>query len=421
MRENRVTRRKALAIAGGAGAAGLAGCASGGRSGDSGQSDGSNSATLWAWNDPGLSPIREEQAKEFEKKHGLDGVNWQYYPFDNYLAKATSAIPAGNAPDSLALSVLWVPRFGDKGVAVNLEEHGFSPDDYVTAARNNSSYDGTLWSVPWYADCRLLCINKQMFEQAGLEVPDPSHRPSWDEFANWVEELGKEHGTGYSMAAGEGLDAFVLSNGSGYLTEDGSKAAINNAAAVEAAEFLQPMVVEDEHVLARTSGTTHVEDFLSGQAPMLYAGSWHYPRLRDSGIDWQYNPHPGGPRIEKSHTWSAGVYYSVPSRGGADQEIGRKWLEYIDSMEVQKNVTRAMGGFPGRKDAYETDAFKQYLDDHPKLKVVAQEMENAVAFPSHPDVGKMWTAVHTQAEAIFQGTDPKSALDKAAEEINGLL
>ncbi|MFC6962509.1 extracellular solute-binding protein [Halocatena marina] len=430
MSNRRLTRREVIALASSVGAVGFAGC-TGGNSGNSGTNtgngngsgNGGSSMTLWAWNDPGLSPIRKEQKKQLAKQSdAISNISWEYYPFENYLAKATTAIPAGNAPDSLALSVLWVPRFADKGVALDLEKEGFDPSNYVSAARSNASYDDTLWSVPWYADCRLIAINKKMFKEAGLKVPKPTHRPSWDEFGSWVDALGKKHGTAFSMSAGEGFDCFALSNGSGYLNEDGTKAIINNNAALEAANFLQPKIVEDKSIIARNpGGTLAVEDFLAGESAMCFAGSWNYPRLRDSDLDWQFNPYPGGPKVDKSHTWSAGVFYSIPSRGGADKKLGLEWLNYINSMEVQKNVTKAMGGFPGRKDAYETKVFKQFIEDNPKLKPVAQEMENTVSFPSHPDVSKMWDAVHTQAQAMWQGKKPKQALDTAAQEIDSLL
>ncbi|MFB9809130.1 extracellular solute-binding protein [Haladaptatus pallidirubidus] len=276
--------------------------------------------------------------------------------------------------------------------------------------------------MPWYADCRLIAINKKMFKDAGLEVPDPTHRPSWEEFGSWVDTLANTHGTAFSMSAGEGFDCFVLSNGSGYLNDDGSKAIINNDAALEAANFLQSKIVQDESIIARNPGGTNaIEDLLAGESAMCFAGSWQYPRLRDSGLDWQYIPYPSGPKIDKSHTWSAGVFYSIPSRGGANQEIGLEWLNYINSMEVQKNVTKSMGGFPGRKDAYETDTFKKFIKNNPKLKPVAQEMENTVSFPSHPEVSKMWDSVHTEAQAMWQGKNPKQALDKAAQDIDALL
>ncbi|MFC7189931.1 hypothetical protein ACFQL7_08725 [Halocatena marina] len=74
-----------------------------------------------------------------KQSDAISNISWEYYPFENYLAKATTAIPAGNAPDSLALSVLWVPRFADKGVALDLEKEGFDPSNYVSAARSNAA------------------------------------------------------------------------------------------------------------------------------------------------------------------------------------------------------------------------------------------------------------------------------------------
>lgn len=421
-------RRQVLGAIGSTGIAGLAGCQSGGGSGGGGGGSGGSGSggmpdkmTNWAWNDPSLQPVRDRQAKEFEEMTGTQ-VNWQTFPFGDYTAKFTAALQGGNAPDSLALSVLWVPRYGPQGAILNLEEQGFSASDYIAGARRNATSNGTLYSVPWYADCRAVGINKTMFKEAGLEIPDPLERPSWDQWKMWVETLAKEHGTGYGMTAGEGLDAFVLSNGGRYINDDATKALINDAAAVEAAEFVQPMVLDDKIATYASGGATDVSaQFESKNIPMAYLGSWDYGRMQKTDLDWQYIPHPSGPRIDKSHTWSAGVYYAVPSRGGANQTAGKRFLEYINSIDVQKKVVEAIGGFPGRKDAYETDYFKNYLEKNPKLKTIEQEMKNTIAFPDHKEVGTMWSAVHTQAQAIWTGTDPQKALDKAAKQIENVL
>ena len=196
-------------------------------------------------------------------------------------------------------------------------------------------------------------------------------------------------------------------------------------AAVEAADFLQPMVVEDESVIARPTGATDtgIDDFLAGNAPMFYAGSWQVPRLQDSDIDWQFIPFPSGPQIsdDVSHTWSAGVFYMAPARGGANQEIGQQWIEYIASEEVQARVTDKMGGFPALSSAYETDTFQSTIENEPRLETVEQEIENTKPFPSHPEVPTMWNSVHTQAEALWQGDDIQTVLDRAASEINNVL
>lgn len=427
MKEAKLNRRQCLRVGGGAAVAALlAGCTGGdgddggtGTSGDSsGDSGGSESLTVWAWNDPGLKEARTNQASQFKEQHSA-AVNWQYYPWSDYLSKLTSSVSSGSAPDSMALSVLWTPRFGSRGTVPDLGEMGFDPSQFLTAGRDNSSYQGTLYACPWYIDCRLIAINKTKFEEAGLNIPDPMTAPTWEQFGTWLDELGKDGGTSFVMAPGEGLDAFILSNGGSYLNEDGSKTRINSKEAVEAAEFLKPYVV-DKGVVATREGTKDLDEFISGNAAMAYAGSWEYGRLQDTDIDWQYVPIPKGPSGDSSHSWSAGVYYSIPAKGG-NTELGKKWLEYMISDEVQSSVVE-VGGFPATKSAYDSEKFKSYIEDNPKLKVVEQEIENSVSFPSHPEVGEMWNIAHTAAERIWQGQqEPKAALDGAAKEFQSLL
>lgn len=156
---------------------------------------------------------------------------------------------------------------------------------------------------------------------------------------------------------------------------------------------------------------------------MYYAGSWQVPRLQDGEIDWQFIPFPSGPQIadDVSHTWSAGVFYMAPVRGGANQEIGQQWLQYIASEEVQARVTDEVGGFPALQSAYDTDTFQSTLEEEPRLETVEQEIENTKPFPSHPEVASMWNTVHTQAEALWQGDDVQTVLDRAASEIESVL
>lgn len=410
MNEISLNRRQYFKSAGSAAAAALlAGCIGG-------ESD-SDSLSVWAWNDPSLEEIRESQSSQFEEQNGVP-LEWQYYPWSDYLSKITTTMSSGELPDSMALSVLWTARFGDQDTIPDLEEMGFDPSEFITAARDNGSYQGTLYACPWYNDCRLVAINKTRFEDAGLEIPDQMEAPTWEQFGAWLDALGENGEAAYAMPPGEGFDVFMLSNGGSFLNDDGTDMRINSPEAVEAAEFLRPYV--EDGVIVTRPNTEVLDEFITGNAAMSFAGSWEYGRLQDTDVDWQYVPIPQGPSGESSRSWSAGVYYSIPASGG-DKEIGQEWLEYIISEEVQTSVVEA-GGFPAMKSAYETDEFQSFLDENPKLTVVEQEMENAVSFPRHPDVGEMWEIAHTSAEKIWQGQEEsQDALDEAAEEFENLL
>lgn len=422
-----VDRRVFVKALSAAGLAGTAGCLGGvSESIGGGQEDVPDSITVWAWDDPALQPVREEQAEEVEEEYGME-VDWEVFPFGDYLPNMTSAVGGNNAPDVGAFSVVWIPEYGHREILADVEEElGIDPDQFVDAARENSTYDGTLVTVPWFHDCRFLGINRGAFEDVGLEVPERTYTPDLEEFENWLAEL-TEYNDGdptFVMDSREGFEAFFLSNGGRYLNEDGTECLLNEPEVVEVAEFIQEQILEEETMVVRSpdTATDPIEDFLSGSKQMYYSGLWHHERLEDSDIDWQWNPMPVGPQEEESRTWSAGVYYGVPVAGGANVDGGRVWCEYIISDEVQSRVAEKTGLFPATEAAYETDRFQEFVDDNPNMETAVQEIEQTVPFPSHPEFPAMWEETLRHAERMwFDGDDPQETLDNLAAAIEDLL
>lgn len=438
----RLDRRDAIKLLSGAGAAiAIAGCLGDddsdgtddtGDEEDGGNGNGANeeempdSAEVWAWDDPGLQPIRDDQAEEFEEMYDLE-FTWEVFPFGDYLPNMTSAVGGGNAPDAGAFSVVWIPEYGNQGTLANVEEEfGIDPDQFVEAAGRNASHDGELVTVPWYHDCRFLCLDRDAFDDAGVEVPDLTYTPSLEEFEEWLLELqgDQDDESVFVMDAREGFEAFFLSNGGSYLNDEGTECTLNEPEVVEIAEFLQRHMNEEGTIVPRSpdTATDPIEDFLAGEMQMYYSGLWQHERLEEGDIDWQWNPMPVGPESEESHTWSAGVFYGVPIEGGADPTVGQAWCEYIISEDVQSRVAELTGLFPATTDAYDTDQFQNYIDENEKMETAVQEIEHTVPFPDHPEFPTMWEEMTRHAEAMwFDDDDPQETLDDLAEEIESML
>lgn len=438
----RLDRRDAIKLLSGAGGAiAIAGCLGDddsdgtddtGDEEDGGNGNGANeeempdSAEVWAWDDPGLQPIRDDQAEEFEEMYDME-FTWEVFPFGDYLSNMTSAVGGGNAPDAGAFSVVWIPEYGSQGTLANVEEEfGIDPDQFVEAAGRNASHDGELVTVPWYHDCRFLCLDRDAFDDAGIEVPDLTHTPSLEEFEEWLLELqsDQDDDSVFVMDAREGFEAFFLSNGGSYLNDEGTECTLNEPEVVEVAEFLQRHMNEEGTIVPRSpdTATDPIEDFLAGEMQMYYSGLWQHERLEDGDIDWQWNPMPVGPESEESHTWSAGVFYGVPIEGGADPTVGQAWCEYIISEDVQSRVAELTGLFPATSDTYDTDRFQNYIDENEKMETAVQEIEHTVPFPDHPEFPTMWEEMTRHAEAMwFDDEDPQETLDDLAEEIESML
>lgn len=432
-RQRHPSRRQCLVGVGSLAGAGLAGCLERSEGGlpaddpDEGAgSDGESpaSASAWAWNDPNLDGARRGLADGYEQTTGR-ALRWQTFPFGEFGTKFTNALNGSNAPDALQQTVMHVPQFASKDVLTPASELGFSRDRFMETAAQNAAYEGTMYGVPWFFDCRLMAINVDHFRDAGIEVPDPTEAPSFETFANWIDQLATEDRAAYAMLTGQGYSNLMLCNGGRVVDEDLTTATINETPAVEALEFVERLVVEDETVdaMAFSGSNPVVPAFLNERASMAQVGSWMYGQLKDSAdFEWQFLPFPVGPSGDSSHSWSGGVYLSVPSKGGANVEHGRALLEYATRPAVQAKIVEQAGGFPGLEAAYETEAFTSYIEEEPKLETVVQEMENTLSRPRHPKAGQMREAVTVAAEKVWQEqATPQEALDGAATEIQGML
>ena len=83
------------------------------------------------------------------------------------------------------------PLWAANGWLVNLQPYadetpGYDPNDFIPTVRDSLSYQGDLYSVPFYGESSFLIYRKDLFEQAGLTMPD---RPTWQQVADFAAKL----------------------------------------------------------------------------------------------------------------------------------------------------------------------------------------------------------------------------------------
>ena len=91
----------------------------------------------------------------------------------------------GGEFDVVMISNYETPQWAENGWLTNLQSYadeteGYDPDDFFPSIRQALSYKGDLYSVPFYGESSFLVYRKDMFEQAGLTMPD---KPTWPEVA----------------------------------------------------------------------------------------------------------------------------------------------------------------------------------------------------------------------------------------------
>ncbi|HWN26550.1 MAG TPA: extracellular solute-binding protein, partial [Actinomycetospora sp.] len=106
-------------------------------------------------------------------------------------AKITASVATGGGEfDVVMVSNYETPQWAANGWLTDLQPYvdgtpGYDPADFIPSVREALSYEGRMYSVPFYGESSFLAYRTDLFEEAGLEMPAD---PTWDE----VRELAGE-------------------------------------------------------------------------------------------------------------------------------------------------------------------------------------------------------------------------------------
>ncbi|MGH3148051.1 MAG: extracellular solute-binding protein, partial [Rubrobacter sp.] len=171
------------------GGAGLAGAALLGTAGCGGGSSGSGDLVLsWGPDQTGSLPKLIEQ---FNKQDRGFKVTYQEMPADTgqYFDKLRTQFQAGGGEIDLILGdVIWPAQFAVNGWVLDLSDRFKDPDAFLPGPIEAATYDGKLWSVPWYTDAGLLYYRQDLLEKSGYSEPPTT----WDELQEMAAKVMKD-------------------------------------------------------------------------------------------------------------------------------------------------------------------------------------------------------------------------------------
>ncbi|CEA07354.1 Lactose-binding protein precursor [Arthrobacter saudimassiliensis] len=180
-RRSRTGRWTALAAAAGLA---LTGCASG-------EGDARPEIVVAIVSNPQMQDAISLQ-EDFAEKHPDIDVRFVSLPENEARAKITASVATGGGEfDVVMISNYETPMWAENGWLTNLQDYadtteGYDPDDFVPTIREALSYEGDLYSVPFYGESSFLAYRTDLFEEAGLEMPET---PTWEQVRGFAEQL----------------------------------------------------------------------------------------------------------------------------------------------------------------------------------------------------------------------------------------
>lgn len=166
--------------------------------------------TVAAVNNPQMEDM-QGLAENFTSETDIR-VNFQFLPENELRQRVTQdvSLDAGNF-DVVMISTYETPIWANNGWIESLDPYfeqlseearnGYDLDDIFQAWRTSLSFEDQLYSIPFYGESSMLFYRQDLFEDAGLEMPE---RPTWEEVTELAGELHDPDG-GTSGIALRGL------------------------------------------------------------------------------------------------------------------------------------------------------------------------------------------------------------------------
>src|SRR6478672_10955949 len=144
----------------------------------------------------------QKLSTEFEKENPGTKLKFITLSENQARAKITMSTSMGGSEfDVVMISNFETPQWAKDGWLVNLSDYmkntpGYDEDDFIPSLRESLSYEGNMYSVPFYGESSFLMYRKDLFEQAGITL---SEKPTWSEVAAAAKQLDSEDMAGICL------------------------------------------------------------------------------------------------------------------------------------------------------------------------------------------------------------------------------
>lgn len=100
----------------------------------------------------------------------------------------TDIATGGGQFDIITIRSYETPIWGAQDWLVPLDDFGDEYDygDLIESVKNGLSLEGTLYAVPFYAESSFTFYRKDLFEKAGIEMPE---KPTYDRISEYAAKL----------------------------------------------------------------------------------------------------------------------------------------------------------------------------------------------------------------------------------------
>jgi sorbitol/mannitol transport system substrate-binding protein len=370
--------------------------------------------------------IMQKLSPKFEAATGIK-LNWAVLEENVLRQRVTTDIATkGGQFDIITIGAYETPIWGKLGWLDEVDDLGDAYDykDLIPQVKAGLSANGKMYAVPFYGESSFTFYRKDLFDKAGIKMPD---KPTYAQIAEYAEKLTDKNAGQYGICLrgkpgwGENMAFFTtLVNAYGgqwfdmqwkpQLTSDAWKSAIN--------WYLDVMAKAGPPGATANGHNENRALFSTGKCAIWIdatsaAGYIYNPKTSQVADKTAFTASPITDKNPNASGWSWSWALGIPA-STQKADAAKKFLAWATSKDYAKLVGESEGWVsapPGTRAS--TYANPDYINAAPFAATVLKAIQ--VADPAHPTVNPVpYTGVQFVAIPEFQGIGTQVGQEIAA-------
>jgi len=375
---------------------------------------------FWMSADPALEAAMDALLRAYARTRQNVTVQRDAFPFNEYHQKLTTAFASGDPPDVFWMDVRTA-TFASAGSLLVLEKYLSAQNkaDIIASGLIEPVWKGNLYGVPMHELTEGLFVNRTIFEEAGIKIPQRLEEAwTWEEFVTIARRLTRRTGErtdawGFGVLrhlSDWSILPVILQNNGAVISPDLKKATgyLNSAATVEAMKWYQSLFTTHRVI----SFDPLPDGFPTGRIAIFQAPSTYRAFLDARFPDFKYAVVPMF-KGKRCAVTAGGWNVSVAIRT-KNKDLAWSLVDYL-TRERHAEWVRTSGYLPVRKSVLQRDPkFRQY----PWGIFVEQLQQCQVHRPNTPAYNFFFDTFLAVARDAALGRDVQSLLDAAAARMD---
>ena len=375
----------------------LSGC---GNSNSSKTEDGKANLTVFVYMQDHEKEVYTKMIDELKEAHKdtVANIDFQVTTQDEYATTLTGMMTSGDLPDVFYVGPESVADYVKNGYLADLtpllEENDISTDDMAQNVLDTYRYDGSstgsgdLYALPKDSSTFAYAYNKDLFDEAGLDYPDPENPYTYDEFVEVCQKLTKDtDGDGEIDQWGAGfadtfmLYPFIWSNGASFLSDDYKTVTVDTPEFKDALQKYVDLTLKYKvtPTVEQDSSLGVYQRWLAGQEAFYACGTWDVGAFMDDEtfpFDWDLC---GFPTLSTgvSCTWNGTVGFCISDKSENKEEA----LQLISFLSTDLDGQKELSGVTG-EESIQLPNIQSYAQND----FVQAVKDGEVAYPSNVEV-----------------------------------